>query len=168
MTKVPFFAVVLDESAAIDNVEYLCVELQYWLPGKGLRMKFLKLHAARFCDADNLHKYVLTVLQDIAGLDGVELQSRLVGFGSDGASVMKCLAKNMTTQDAPFLTWTHCAGHRVQLVASELQGNELFNKVEHFCRLLHNHFTRSAKRTARLEEICKDVGIEPRQVLAVE
>ena len=78
---------------------------------------------------------------------------------------MKCLAKAMTNQDAPFLSWTHCAGHRVQLVANELQSNELFKKVEHFCRLLHNHFTRSAKRTARLEAICKEVGIEARQVL---
>lgn len=100
----------------------------------------------------------------VAGVDASQQQCKLVGFGSDGAAVMKCLAKTLAASDAPFVTWQHCAGHRVQLVAGELSQNELFKKLEHFCRLAHNHFTRSPKRTARLEELCQEAGIEPRQV----
>ena len=96
-------------------------------------------------------------------------QSRLVGFASDGASVMTGVlnGRGKLRAKAPQMVSTHCLAHRLALAAQgpiRDPGDRMLLQyiVDHFfvtLQQIHSYFDNSSVRTAKLAEFCKKMDI---------
>lgn len=150
----PWFSVLIDESTDVSVEKHLSVFVRYIGANMQPVETFLQLEKVSDGDAASLHSLLLEVLQD-RGLD----MSKMVGFGSDGASVMTGDKKGVGVRlkhDNPFITTMHCIAHRAALAAQDV-----FSEVEYakwFDSLLtrvHSYFSRSGPRLQALAAVQK-------------
>ena len=84
--------------------------------------------------AEYLLELVLVALGEATGLERSELCSKLVGVGSDGASVntgsQNGLIALLRRRLVPKLQGSHCAAHRTRLSSACLYANALIGKLE--------------------------------------
>ncbi|XP_065891820.1 E3 SUMO-protein ligase KIAA1586-like [Dysidea avara] len=111
-------------------------------------------------DAESIYKTLLKCLESY-GFSSEILSDQLIGFASDGASVMfgsqSGVAKRI--QNAfPNVVICHCLNHRLELAVgdavSEISGVNHFKIL--FDKLYHTYHT-SAKNKKELEECCQDL-----------
>lgn len=107
-------------------------------------------------DTNVLFGYMQQTLQD----DGLDL-SKVIGFGSDGASVMVGKTHSVSAllkKKSPHCINIHCMAHRLSLASSQASRNIPFMKeVEATLTELYKYFGRSksGNRKCELEEIQK-------------
>lgn len=94
------------------------------------------------------------------GVQEEDLKHRLVGFGCDGASVMLGVNNGVAArlkQLCPSLVAIWCVAHRLELAALDcLKG---LPKLKELLRVIHKHYTKSAKASRELEEISKAMEV---------
>jgi hypothetical protein len=143
----PFFAISVDESSAIDNTEYLSIQI-YLLDDKCVRScEFLCLAKINQTNAATITQSILQSLESYAGISGEELAAKFIGFASDGASVMmgsnSGVATRLVRHHAPYMTSTHDFGHRLALGCGKLRENSLFSFLEAKAKTVYAVFSRS-------------------------
>ena len=81
--------------------------------------------------------------------------SRLVGFASDGASVMTGIHNGVAAQlkrICPQLTSIHCVAHRLQLAGlASVHELDYFDHFESTVKLMHSYFSHSTLRMHSLQ-----------------
>lgn len=150
----PFFAVSVDESSAIDNTEYLSIQI-YLLDAKCNRTcEFLCLAKINRTNAETIFHSVLESLESYAGVSKEVLAEKFIGFASDGASVMMGSSSGVSqriSQVAPYMTSTHDFGHRLALGCGKMRGNPLYSHLEGLNKTVYAVFSRSPTQCANLK-----------------
>ncbi len=93
----------------------------------------------------------------------------MVGFGSDGASVMTGCVSGVATRlkaVVPYQVALHCMAHKLQLSCQAAYGDvDHFHQVDHTSQSIYTYFSRSCKRGAHFANILEGLGIEAKSIL---
>jgi len=148
------FSVMLDESTDVGSSHNLAVLARIVVDGSVV-VRVLGVVALTGGDADSVYAALASLL---AGLD---LKSAvLVGFGSDGASVM--LGKNngvatKVVRDHPLAIQSHCPAHRLDLAFSDAESG-VEEELLGVLRSVYGYFNRSHPRQAQLHAWITTLG----------
>ncbi len=113
----PFFAVQIDEATDAANRSVLVSFIRFMGSDGKVRNQFLAVTEVASTTADGIHSALQKIMSDH---DLFEVD--LVGFASDGASVMVGVRKGVATrlkEECPWIITNHCMAHRLQLVAEK-------------------------------------------------
>ncbi|XP_075053943.1 E3 SUMO-protein ligase KIAA1586-like [Mixophyes fleayi] len=124
---------------------------------------FVELVELEKQDAETICSSVLESLHKI-GLTKNYLQKNLIGFCSDGASVMlgrKSGVSTRITKDFPNIIIWHCLNHRLQLVLDDsIKEIKQVNHFKIFLDKIYTIFHQSNKNQIELTKISEQLGIE--------
>eukprot|EP00798_Chlamydomonas_sp_ICE-L_P008015 gene8015-1245_t len=160
IAEADYISVSMDESTAIDHLQFMSVHLHVLGPFTWEREPFfLKVHklAVLSCNAEILAAALIQVLETTAGLSKGQLARKLVNISCDGAAVLSGLRsgaiQRLRLHVSPFLQHVHDFSHRLSLVAHALDSNTLMKIVEELIRQVYAFFARSGARSQLLRNM---------------
>lgn len=157
------FSVLIDECTDVSGLKHLCLVVRYFDKSlKRITDQFLDLIEISDADAETLHTIITKCFTDY----GIDINKNLIGFGSDGASVM-CGHKNSVASRLmkdPGVYYMKCICHTFNLIASEAC-EELPRNTEELIRDIYNYIQTSPKRTATFHHVQQLHGIKPYKLL---
>ena len=112
------------------------------------------------CLSQSLSPLGITDVLDQGSVLGVKGKPVLVGGGTDGASVNVAEQNGMRgmMQDAhPWLLWSWCFAHRLELACKSALSSTLFKGIEEMLLRLYYVYEKSPKKTRELEEVVKEL-----------
>lgn len=152
-----FFSILCDESTDISNTKKLIIYMRLIDSDTFVASTHFLGNVTvegSSCTAVVLFDLIMNFLQD----KGIDL-STLIGFGSDGASVMTGRISGVATrfkQKCPHLVSIHCMAHRLNLCTSQASTKvEYLKNMEGTFTDLYKYFRQSANRTSELKDIQK-------------
>lgn len=166
LQRSPWFSVLVDESTDVAVEKHLAVYVRYISPDMRPVERFLQLTELTKSDAATIHAVLREVLED----RGVSMH-KLVGFGSDGASVMTGEQTGVGARlkhGNPYITTMHCIAHRAALAAQDV-----FCSVEYarwFDSVLgrvYSYFSRSGPRLQALAEVQQSMDLPELRIPSV-
>ncbi len=113
----PCYSIMIDETTDIAIINEMVIYVRYLSPEAEICTSFLAILELNNGTAETVEKALLTYLED----SSIPLSS-LVGFGSDGASVMTGRLNGVGARLKrlqPILTSVHCVAHRLALAAGQ-------------------------------------------------
>jgi hypothetical protein len=166
LQKSPWFAVLVDESTDVAVEKHLAVYVRYMSPDMRPVERFLQLTELTKSDAATIHASLVEVLED-RGLS----MHKLVGFGSDGASVMTGEQTGVGARlkhGNPYITTMHCIAHRAALAAQDVFGSVEYAKwVDSVLGRVYAYFSRSGPRLQALAEVQQSMDLPELRIPAV-
>jgi len=162
------FSVLIDESTTISNKSTLIVYLKCIVkPDAEPSFMFMDLLELIDQKAETITQALLKCLHSYGFTDDY-MQTHLIAFASDGASVMtgrhSGVAAQLVTKFPNIVTW-HCLNHRLELAvgdaANETQGLSHFQS---FMDSIYSLYSRSPKTQKQLERAAKELSIELRKI----
>ena len=131
------------------------------------KLSFFNLEASERANASGLVKCLSKSLAPLEITDilsdeivNTERNPVLVGGGTDGASVNVANhngMKSMMLDSHPWLVWSWCYAHRLELACKNALHSKLFEDVDEMLLRLFYLYERSPKKTRELEEIVKEL-----------
>ena len=109
--------------------------------------------------ADAKHQTFVDTLLMLYKRDGVDLR-KVVGWASDGCSVMKKAAEKFQEQSKVNLIFCHCLFHRIDLsLSSDMwKSSVLCHSVEDALRGAYSIFNRSSQKRKELQKLVREFG----------
>ena len=152
--------VIIDEASTISNKSVLVIFVK--IEDNDLSPTiFLGLEELEDQGAAQIYNTLLESLHS-TGFDNTYLKNNLVGFCSDGASVMLGRNSGVGTRlknDFPFIVLWHCSNHRLQLVLDDsVKDIKQVNHFKVFMDKIYYIFNQSNKNTMELFNISEDLG----------
>ena len=154
-------ALIIDESTTLSQKSTLIVYLRFSLQNEICNV-FIDLIELSAQDSSTIVQELLLLLTSRCNFTEDFLRRNLVGFCSDGASVM--LGKNsgvgtVLKQKYPQLVLWHCLAHRLELAVSDAM-DDVSNtyQFKSFIDKLHSVYSKSPKLLRQLEDIAKSLG----------
>ena len=166
-----FYALLSDGStdSSIKEVEIIYLRRAH----QGIvKTDFIGLSEMEKADAASITSGILETCDNQINLNQHELMSKVVGFGSDGASVMlgcnsgvatrlKNIQKNELNTDTPILQSIHCFNHRLELAYKETLNTLPFHeKVQLHLENLYRFYHYSPLNRSMLKRSCEALGIK--------
>ena len=153
LQRASVFSVSIGESTGVATKEMLVVYISYVDELGEPHVEFVALPRMFGTDAESTYKTLKKFLGDL------NLYSKVVALGSDGASVMTGKDNGVATRlraDISHLLALHCVNHRLALSAGEAAKLVSFsNEIDKLLRGIGRLVRRSAKRQERFKEIAK-------------
>ena len=153
--KAGCYGLCVDEGTDVTISKVLAMSVCYVCFDAGLvKNRNLGLLELSGGTADEVYAAIVSKLSEL-GLSAVPL----VGFSSDGASVMVGTTNGVAAKLKalfPALIATHCAAHRLNLAASDVSSS-LSEHVEDLAGRLFSFFARSSSRLLKLSKSAKDL-----------
>lgn len=143
------FSLIIDESTDRSTTKHLCLVVRY-VKNNHVRDFFFGLIPVVTADATTLHKNIVDFFERY----NIPYQENLIGFASDGASVMMGRNHSVMTllkADIENLFIMKCICHSFYLCASYACG-KIPRFVEEVIREIYNYFSSSPKRTVEFKE----------------
>lgn len=163
-----FYSIMCDESTDLSVNKNLIVYVRFVIKGTA-HTKLLG--NVKICDgtADGILQALLQMMKE-RKLD----TSRLVGFGSDGASVMTGRISGvgvLLNKHAPYMIQIHCMAHRLALVCVDAASENPYMQ-EYRTKLgqLYSYFSKSSVRCDKLDliqEVLNDEKVRLKEPIAV-
>ena len=153
LLKSSFYSIMIDESTDISVINEMVIYGRYIDSSAIVKTSFLKIVQLTNGTADTIEEALLGFLSD----KSIPL-SRLVGFGSDGASVMTGCVSGVATRlkhKQPILTSIHCVAHRLALAAGQAGDKVPYiaNTFKSTLRQLFHFYENSSVRMSGLKAI---------------
>lgn len=153
--------IIIDEASTISKKSVLVIYLRVELYVTALI--FLDLLELESCTANSIFLALINCL-DGYGFNEQYLKSNLIGFCSDGASVMMGKESGVSTkllEKFPNIIVWHCLNHRLQLVLDDaIKDIKGINNFKFFIDKLYAIYHQSPKNQRELNEIATDLGTE--------
>ncbi|CAH2009382.1 unnamed protein product [Acanthoscelides obtectus] len=143
------FSLIVDESTDRGCTKHLCLISRYRQVDK-VTDSFLALIPLQGATADDLHEKIVRFFDN----NGIPWRNNLIGFASDGASVMVGRLNSLTTKlqaQIQNLFTLKCICHSFSLCASNAC-SKLPRRAEDLVRNVYNFFSNSPKRIDTLKE----------------
>ena len=161
--KQSYFSLLMDESTDISVDKQACLVVRMFDEASGtVNSKFLSMVSVPLADADHL----FNAIDNLFEVEAIPY-SNMVGFGSDGASVMLGKNNSVVTRlknKQPNLFHLHCLCHVAHLCASDAC-KKLPKCIEQLCRDIITHFNQSAKRQWIYSGFQEFVNVKPHKLL---
>ena len=154
--KSDFISILADGSTDRAVVESEIVYVNVIEDGS-VRSHFVGLAELGSADAVGVLSAIDIVIEKSLNLPPDQWRKKLVGFGSDGASVM-CGSRGGVTallkKDVPHLIAVHCVAHRLELsILDVIKDISYIGKFESVVKKVYEFYSRSPRRTKDLKEI---------------
>ena len=156
-------SIIIDKASTVSNKTALIIFLKYEDNDEYSPIIFLDLVHLPRQDAQTIYDSLLQALS-VNGFNSSYLQRTLVGFCSDGASVMlgktSLVAVKLKNDFLDIVVW-HCLNHRLQLSLDD--SVKQINRVNHFKTFmdkLYCIFHQSNKNQTMLFEISDELGLQ--------
>ncbi|XP_071138765.1 zinc finger protein 862-like isoform X2 [Mytilus edulis] len=148
----PYFSLLIDETTDVAVVKQMTVMARYLTHDYQVKTSFLTLVDLPDGKADTIVPAIKTLMTDRQ----LPIQ-KMMGFGSDGASVMVGRKTGVATQlksQNPEMVNVHCIAHRLALAAAQASDNiPYLQKFKDILRQLFYYYQNSAVRMSGLKEI---------------
>jgi hypothetical protein len=157
ISKSRFYSVSIDESDNRSKQSTMAIIFTYLNYDGNPTTSYTGLMRVMDRSADGLRAVLVKKIKEL----GLDLAAgRLVGLGTDGASVMTGSSNGVTTQMeklAAFLVAIHCIAHREALACKDVMGVELADEVSksHIGKRFWLLLQRSLKRRQKRKLSCK-------------
>ena len=168
-----FYSFLMDGFTDAGNVEDELVLVQYCTQDAAAQemrscVRYLSLEVPTKSDADGLIKCVGNALQtlgvenilDRSSVLGVQGKPILIGGGTDSASVNIAEHNGMKgklQKELPWLYWTWCYAHRLELACKDAFSSQLFKDIAEVLLCLYYLYAKSPKKTRELADIVEDL-----------
>lgn len=160
VSRAPFMSIITDGTtdSSIQEAEALLVRTSY----KGdIRVNFMAVVTVTKPDADHISKALMQKAEERLG---DEFKKKLIGTGTDGASVMLgkkggtvALIKNALKR--PFIIAVHCSGHRLELAFKDaMKKIPAFGKIDALLLSVFYFYHNSPLNRSNLKESAKSLG----------
>ena len=163
LSKAHFFSLQADvstDSAIIEKELYLC--LYFDANGADGRVHVCDVYFAvkqpRSTDAPGLYACLQQAVQYM-GID--DWKNKLVGFGSDGASVNMAAGglRGYLEADIPWVVVFCCLAHRLELSLKDALKHTFFPKIDEMLLRLYYLYEKSPKKCRELDEIAAELEL---------
>ena len=149
----PFYSIMVDETTDVAILKEMVVYIRYLSPAAKVCTSFLTIIELPNGTAETVEKYLTTYLES-----KLILLSNMVGFGSDGASVMIGRHNGVAARlkcHQPILTSIHCIAHRLALAAGQSGDSVPYiaNTIKPTLRQLFYFYENSPVRMSGLKAI---------------
>ena len=169
-----FCSFLMDGSTDAGNIENEVVVLMYCKKDDVNQLmrseaRYLSLQQPVKADADGMISCLNDALK-VSGIDNVLHKESVLGVagsnkpiivgGTDGASVNIGDHNGMKAklqQRLPWLIWTWCFAHRLELACKNSMSSQLFTEVLEMLQKLYTMYSRSPKKSRELSEIAGDL-----------
>ena len=168
-----FYSFLMDGSTDAGNVEDELVLVQYCTQDDTAQemrscVRYLSLEVPSKADADELIKCIGNALRTL-GVDnildrpsvlGVQGKPILIGGGTDGASVNIAEHNGMKgklQKELPWLYWTWCYAHRLELACKDAFSSQLFKDIAEVLLRLYYLYAKSPQKSRELADIVEDL-----------
>lgn len=162
--KTQFFSIMIDESTDHSSIKHLAIVIRMFDFKKfTVRDEF----AALLKVADGTAQGIHSVLLEFFNNNNIPFKKNMVGFASDGASVMFGVNRSVKTLleiDSPGLFVIKCTCHSLALIAS-YACEKVPNKVEQLVRDVYTYLKYSFKRQSAFNEFQMFVEAKPHKLL---
>ena len=168
-----FYSFLMDGSTDAGNIEQELVLILFCIKDDSAQKvrsctKFLSLSSPEKADADGLikclsgalHSLGVTDVLDQANVIGVGEKPVLVGGGTDGGSVNVAQhgrMKGKLQHALPWLMWSWCYAHRLELVCKGAFTSTLFKDIEEMLLRLYYLYHKSPKKCRDLVAVIDDL-----------
>ena len=168
-----FYSFLMDGSTDAGNIEQELVLILFCIKDDSAQKvrsctKFLSLSSPEKADADGLikclsgalHSLGVTDVLDQANVIGVGEKPVLVGGGTDGASVNVAQhggMKGKLQHALPWLMWSWCYAHRLELACKGAFTSTLFKDIEEMLLCLYYLYHKSPKKCRDLVAVIDDL-----------
>lgn len=107
--------------------------------------EFLSIETLPRATAENIYAAILQSLKEQSGLEPSEIFGKIVGFASDGASVMQGLRSGVAArikENQPKLMIVHCVAHRLELGIKDAinQSCPLYSQLDIFLQQIYKFY----------------------------
>ncbi|CAC5379271.1 unnamed protein product [Mytilus coruscus] len=148
-----FYSILIDGATDSSVTENELIYLRFVENGKPVNHYF-SIEDVEKADAQG-------ILKEIEGAftrNGIpNWKDKLIGFGSDGASVNLGCRGGIATlikRDVPHLVITHCIAHRLELAAnSAIKNHKHMKEIQDLLQYLYKHYQYSPKALRELKQI---------------
>ena len=153
-----FFSILTDGSTDASIIEKEAIFVITFDPSPagsdkiGIKITFLELADLSNADASGVLKSIKTSFEKL----GIDDMRKLVGFGSDGASVnagKKQGVKTLLQADNPWLVFGWCVAHRLELALKDALAGTVFADVDELILRMYYLYKRSPKKLRQLKEL---------------
>lgn len=146
-----YVSLLCDETTDVSITKQLIIYIRYVLDGD-IRVRYLKICDLKDGTAATIEEALLLVCQSV----GINL-SKVVGFGSDGASVMvgsrSGVATRLKSHNSVMLS-IHCVAHRLALAAAQAADSVAYiKKFKRYLSQIFYYYHNSSVRSASLKSI---------------
>ncbi|XP_041376382.1 zinc finger protein 862-like [Gigantopelta aegis] len=160
LSKAKFYSVLTDGSTDKSVTEKEVVYVLYFDPYSKndeieVKLSFLYLKDVKKGDAPGILGAIEESFHSM-GIMPSELYSKLIGFGADGASVNsgnKSGVKALLEQKAPWLIYTWCVAHKLELALKDALNTTVFQKVDNMLLRLYYLYHKSPKKLQELKTL---------------
>lgn len=158
------FSIIIDEASTISHKSVLVVYLKSEIHDcEDSVTVFIDLVELEGTTSEIIFKTLISVLEK-HGFNEKYLHENLIGFCSDGASVMlgrKSGVSSTILQQFPGVSICHCLAHRIQLTLDDVikEVNEV-NNFRYFLDKLYSYYHASNKHQREINNISKELGTE--------
>ena len=144
-----YVSLLCDETTDVSIAKQLIIYVRYVLEGD-IRVRYLKISDLKDGTAATIEEELLSVCQSV----GINL-SKVVGFGSDGASVMVGARNGVATRSHnPVMISIHCVANRLALAAAQAADSiPYLKKFKRYLSQIFYYYHNSAVRSASLKAI---------------
>ncbi|XP_067122016.1 E3 SUMO-protein ligase KIAA1586-like, partial [Centruroides vittatus] len=157
-------SIIIDEASTVSHKSVLIIYLKSEVMDfEDSITIFIDLIELEETTSENVFKTLMTVLEK-HGFDEQYLKENLIGFCSDGASVMLGKKSGVATrieQKFPGICIWHCLAHRIQLSLDDvIKDIKAVNHFKHFLDKLYVYYHTSNKHQRELNAVAKELGTE--------
>jgi hypothetical protein len=163
------FSIMIDGSTSVSNVQFLIAYARFVFESE-VCTYFLGLLPISTATAAGIKELLINFLHSIDLTDDI-LRNQLIGFCSDGASIMIGEHRGVASllkADYPLVNSFHCMTHRLELAVKD--STESMKSVTHFTIFvndLYKVFSLSPKNQRELSTVAEDLTVELMKVQRV-
>ena len=154
LKKAKFFSVICDGSTDSSITEQEIVYVQFAIGGD-LNTRFIACAAPGKANAVNIHNSVVTAVCEQADMTESVFYSKVVGLGSDGASVMQGKRGGVIAllkEKQPAVVGVHCMAHRLELAfKTAVKSDKQVGKMEQLLMNLYVFYHKSPLNRSMLK-----------------
>ena len=170
---VHFYSFLMDGSTDAGNVADELIAILYCLKDDEAQevrscIRFLSVQVPTRADAGGLIRCLCSAMEEVGlgnfldrvSVLGVQGKPIVVGGGTDGATVNIGQHRGMkgTMQEAlPWLFWTWCYSHRLELACKDALSSRLFKDIDEMLLRLYLIYAKSPKKSRELSDLVSDL-----------
>ncbi|XP_078670963.1 zinc finger protein 862-like [Branchiostoma floridae x Branchiostoma belcheri] len=155
-----FFSIMSDSSMDRSILDQELIYITYLEEGLPVT-HLVNIVTLQHAHSDGILEAILSGLENVS-VTRNDLSRRLVGFGSDGASVMQGVQNGVAVklrEICPSLVSIWCVAHRLELTALDtVKHVPLLSELKDTLKAIHKHYTYSAKATRELKSLGEALG----------
>ena len=165
LTKAQFFSILMDGSTDTGNIDdemflVLWCDVDHEDQMVHTNMSYFAVDRPKKVDAQGLFNCLESSLSRL-GIQAVDAEQckLLIGIGTDGASANVAAGglKGLVEKQVPWLHWSWCLAHRLELAVKDALKGTSFDLIDDMLLRLYYIYEKSPKKCRELEEVIKDL-----------